>query len=78
VPTSWGSSKLVLLLFKNDPVDELKLKIFPLALGNTKTLMDTGTIPASFKLIDSTDTSLGVIIANYQRAGEVKTGTAAA
>jgi dihydrofolate reductase len=71
----WGSSKLIQLLLKNDLVDELCLKIHPLILGKGKKLFDNGAIPASFKLSESSITTTGVIIANYKRAGKVKTGT---
>ena len=71
----WGSGKLIQTLLKNDLVDELWLKIFPLTLGKGKKLFDNGTIPAAFTLIESTVTPNGVIIANYKRAGKVKTGT---
>lgn len=71
----WGSSELIQLLLKNDLVDELQLKIFPLTLGKGKKLFNTGTIPAAFKLVESVVTTTGVIIANYKRAGKVKTGT---
>ena len=71
----WGSSKLIQLLLKNDLVDELRLKIYPLTLGKGKKLFDNGPIPAAFTLIESTVTPSGVIIANYKRAGKVKTGT---
>ncbi|HEY4937018.1 MAG TPA: dihydrofolate reductase family protein [Puia sp.] len=71
----WGSGKLVQLLLKNDLVDELRLKIHPLTLGKGKKLFDNGTIPAAFTLIESIVTPSGVIIANYKRAGKVKTGT---
>ena len=74
----WGSSKLVQLLLKNDLVDELWLKIYPLTLGKGKKLFDTGTIPAAFTLIETTVTPSGVIFANYKRAGKVKTGTVGA
>ncbi len=70
----WGSGKLIQLLFKNDLVDELCLKIHPLTLGQGKKLFDDGTIPAAFTLVDSSVTPSGVIMANYKRAGEVKTG----
>jgi dihydrofolate reductase len=70
----WGSSKLIQLLLKNDLVDELWLMIYPLTLGNGKKLFDDGPIPAAFTLIESIVTTNGVIIANYQRAGKVKTG----
>ena len=71
----WGSSKLIQLLLKNDLVDELRLKIFPLTLGKGKKLYDNGVIPAAFTLIESIVTSKGVIIVHYKRAGKVKTGT---
>ena len=71
----WGSGELIQFLLKNDLVDELWLKIFPLTLGKGKKLFDNGTIPAAFTLIESTVTPSGVIIANYKRAGKVKIGT---
>ena len=71
----WGSSKLIQLLLKNDLVDELCLKIYPLTLGEGKKLFDDGPIPAAFTLTESLVTTTGVIIANYKRAGKVKTGT---
>ncbi len=74
----WGSSELVQLLFKNDLVDELRLKIHPLTLGSGKKLFDKGTIPAAFTLIESIVTPTGVIIACYKRTGDVKTGTVTA
>jgi dihydrofolate reductase len=74
----WGSGVLIQLLFKNDLVDELRLKIHPLTLGKGKKLFDKGTIPAAFTLIESLVTPSGVIIAYYKRAGKVKTGTVGA
>src|SRR5215204_3579495 len=74
----WGSGKLIQLLLKNDLVDELRLKIHPLTLGNGKKLFDNGTIPAAFTLMESIVTSNGVLIAHYKRAGKVKTGTVGA
>ena len=71
----WGSGKLIQLLLKNDLVDELWLNIHPLTIGKGKKLFDNGPIPAAFTLTGSTVTSTGVIIANYRRAGKVKTGT---
>lgn len=70
----WGSSKLIQLLLKNDLVDELRLKIYPLTLGKGKKLFDQGAIPAAFTLTESVVTPSGVIIATYKRAGKVRTG----
>jgi dihydrofolate reductase len=74
----WGSSELIQLLLKNDLVDELWLKIYPLTLGEGKKLFDNGPIPAAFTLMESLTTPSGVIIANYKRAGKVETGTVGA
>lgn len=71
----WGSGELIQLLLKNDLADELRLKIHPLTLGRGKKLFNNGAIPAAFKLIESIVTPGGVIIASYERAGKVKTGT---
>ncbi|MHB1865157.1 MAG: dihydrofolate reductase family protein [Candidatus Saccharimonadales bacterium] len=73
-----GSGQLIQLLLKHDLVDELWLKTFPLTLGVGKKLFGDGTMPASFNLTESLTTPSGVIIANYQRAGEVTTGTVGA
>ena len=71
----WGSGNLAQTLFKNDLVDELWLKIFPITLGTGKRLFADGTIPVAWELIESKTTLKGVIVASYKRAGEVKTGS---
>lgn len=73
-----GSGNLTQTLLKNDLVDELWLKTFPVTLGVGKRLFGEGTIPAAFTLTESLVTPNGVIFANYKRAGEVKTGTVGA
>lgn len=70
----WGSSGLVQLLLKHDLVDELWLNIHPVILGKGKKLFDDSAMPAAFTLIESTVTPSGLIMANYRRSGEVKTG----
>lgn len=74
----WGSGKLVQLLMQHDLVDEFRLVTYPLTLGQGQKLFAEGTIPVAFTLTESTITPSGVIMANYQRAGEVKTGTVGA
>ena len=71
-----GSGELIQLLLKHDLVDELWIKIHPLTLGKGKKLFSNGAIPAAFTLFESMVTPSGVIMANYKRAGKVKTGTA--
>jgi len=70
----WGSGELVQLLLKHDLVDELWLKIYPVLLGKGKSIYGPETLPMTMELTESTVTPSGVIVANYKRAGEVKTG----
>lgn len=72
----WGSSELVQLLLKHGLVDEFWLNIHPVILGEGKKLFDDGAMPAAFEVIESHVIPSGVIMANYKRGGEVKTGTA--
>ena len=69
----YGSSKLIQTLLKNDLVDELRLKIFPITLGSGKRLFGEGTIPAAFKLKKTQTTPSWIIFADYVRAWEVET-----
>lgn len=71
----YGSANLIQTLLKHDLVDELWLKIFPVTLGQGKKLFADGTIPAAFKLTESKTSKSGIIVANFKREGEVKTGS---
>ena len=70
-----GSGNLIQTLLKHDLVDSFWLKIFPVTLGTGKRLFAEGSIPAAFKLTECKASPAGVIIASYERAGEVKTGS---
>ncbi|MDE1858710.1 MAG: dihydrofolate reductase [Thaumarchaeota archaeon] len=70
-----GSGNLIQTLLKNDLVDELRLKIFPITLGAGKRLFAEGTVPAGLRLLDFRASSTGVLVATYARAGEVKRGS---
>jgi len=71
----WGSGNLLQTLIKHDLVDVFWLMIYPLTLGSGKRLFADGTIPAAFKLTESVVGSTGVIVASYERAGAVATGS---
>ena len=71
----YGSANLLQTLMKHDLVDEFWLKIFPITLGSGKRLFAEGTIPAAFKVTESTVSPNGIIVVNYERAGAVKTGS---
>ena len=70
-----GSGNFIQTLLRNDLVDEMWLKIFPITLGTGKRLFVDGTIPAAFTLESCSHSPSGVIFANFKRAGEVKTGS---
>ncbi len=70
-----GSGNLIQTLLKHDLIDEFRLWIFPVTVGKGKRLFGEGTQPAGLKLIDSKTSSTGVIIATYEPAGELKTGS---
>jgi dihydrofolate reductase len=70
-----GSSDFVQTLLAADLIDELRLLIYPVALGTGKRLFGTGTRPAAFRLTRSVASSSGVLVATYERAGDVRTGS---
>ena len=72
-----GSSNLIQTLLKNNLVDECRLWIMPVVLGKGKRLFGDGAFASGWKLKDSKTSSTGVLIARYERAGEVPTGSAA-
>ncbi|MGY1810373.1 dihydrofolate reductase family protein [Blastococcus sp. SYSU D00669] len=70
-----GSAGLIQTLLREDLVDELRLIIDPVTLGQGKRLFGDGTIPRSWRLTGSKVTTTGALIASYQRAGDVETGS---
>jgi len=70
-----GSGNLIQTLLKNDLVDELWLKTFPVALGSGKRLFAEGTLPGGFALKESSISPSGVVVSSYSRAGELKLGS---
>ncbi|RUU89791.1 MULTISPECIES: dihydrofolate reductase family protein [unclassified Mesorhizobium] len=70
-----GSGDLIQTLLANGLIDEIRLMIFPLLLGKGKRLFGDSAMPAAFKLIKSQATSTGVIMATYERSGEIKVGS---
>lgn len=69
----WGSGKLLQTLIQHDLVDAYWLMIYPLTLGSGKRLFADGTIPAAFKVTESTIGASGTIAVKYERAGAVTT-----
>jgi dihydrofolate reductase len=70
-----GSAGLVQTLLKEDLVDELRLVVFPVVLGEGKRLFGEGAIPRTWRLTSHKTTSTGALVLSYERAGEVETGS---
>jgi dihydrofolate reductase len=70
-----GSGNLLQTLLRHGLVDEYRLWFFPLVLGSGKRLFADGTIPSALRLIDSKVSTTGVVMATYEPAGEVVTGS---
>lgn len=70
-----GSGHLAQTLMAHDLIDEYRLWIYPVVLGNGKRLIPEGATPAALKLVDTKTTSSGVIVHVYQPAGKPTYGS---
>jgi dihydrofolate reductase len=70
-----GSSTLYVPLLAAGLIDRLVLITFPLILGQGKRILDGSQSPGSMKMAEHFVTETGVILASYEPAGEVRTGT---
>jgi dihydrofolate reductase len=70
-----GSGALAHTLIDNDLIDEYRLFTIPVHLGQGKKLFREGGKAASLRLVSSSTTSTGVIIATYVPDGDVRTGS---
>ena len=71
-----GSSDLLQTLLKHNLIDTLRIWQFPVVVGNGKRLFGEGTIPGSFRLVDTQQTAKGAVLHVYERAGGLKYGEA--
>ena len=76
-PDLWvhGSGNLIQTLLAHNLIDQMLVWIFPVTVGNGKRLFAEDTQAAGFKLVDSKISTTGVIIATYEPAGTLKTGS---
>jgi dihydrofolate reductase len=56
-------------------VDELRLWVFPVVMGAGKRLFGQGAQPRGLTLVDSSVSTSGVLVANYELAGPVEPGS---
>jgi dihydrofolate reductase len=70
----WGSSELLQTLIAADLVDEYRIAVFPVVLGEGKRLFESGVPPRSLTLVETRSTPKGVIINTYRPAGPLSKG----
>lgn len=69
-----GSSDLLQTLLKHNLVDTLRIWQFPVVIGAGKRLFGAGTIPGSFRLVETQQTGPGAVLHVYERAGRLTYG----
>jgi dihydrofolate reductase len=70
-----GSGNLIQTLLRHGLVDRFHVWVFPVLIGSGKRLFAAGTGPAGLRLIDSKVATSGVVIATYEPAGDLVTGS---
>jgi dihydrofolate reductase len=70
-----GSTTLYPQLLSAGLLDRLTLMAFPLVLGHGKRLFGDGTVPQTLRLVEHEVSAKGAIIATYEPAGPVETGS---
>ena len=69
-----GSAGLIQTLLAEDLVDELRLIVFPVTVGEGKRLFGEGSSPRTWRLATQKVSSTGAIMATYERVGDLETG----
>lgn len=69
-----GSGELIQTLLEHDLIDTLRIWQFPVVIGTGKRLFGEGTIPRSFRLVDTELTTSGAVLHVYERVGDLKYG----
>jgi dihydrofolate reductase len=70
-----GSATLLQTLIGAGVVDEFRVWVFPLVLGEGKRLFGDGTVPEGLELVDAKVSSTGVIMSTYRTGAEIKSGS---
>jgi len=72
-----GSTELVHALLADDLVDAISTFTVPVVLGRGKKLFADGSAPHSYTLTGSRVSTTGLVIAHYERAGDISIGDTA-
>lgn len=70
-----GSADLIQTLLRHGLVDRFVIWTFPVTVGGGKRLFGDGSVPGALRLVDSKVSTTGVVIATYEPAGELTTGS---
>ncbi len=70
----WGSSELLRTLIAAELVDEYRIWVFPLVLGEGKRLFENGVPPRGLTLVETRSTPRGVLVNTYHPAGPLPRG----
>jgi dihydrofolate reductase len=71
----WGSSELLQTLIAAELVDEYRIWVFPLVLGEGKRLFENGVSPGGLALVETRSTPKGVLINTYRPVGSLPQGS---
>jgi dihydrofolate reductase len=64
----FGSGDLVNTLMRHDLIDEVRLMVFPIIVGNGKRLFEDGLEESVLRLVDTTTFGSGVVVLTYRPA----------
>jgi dihydrofolate reductase len=70
-----GSANLIHTLSAHDLVDEYRLLVYPVVLGQGKRLFEPGSVPATMRHTGTKTTAAGVTLHTYERAGGLTFGS---
>ncbi len=70
----WGSSELLQTLIAADLVDEYRIAVFPVVLGEGNRLFESGVPPRGLTLVETRSTPTGVLFNTYRPAGPLPKG----
>jgi dihydrofolate reductase len=70
-----GSGQLVRTLIAHKLIDEYRLLLYPVFVGNGKRLFEDPTLAGALRLADTKTTNAGVVVLTYEPAGEPQYGS---
>ena len=71
----WGSGELIRTFLREGLIDQLNIWTYPVLIGSGKRLFADGVNPAGLRLVNGKVSPAGIVIATYEPAGELVTGT---